>query len=172
MKFASKTRGRERAPNSVVLFASIYKRKNSFIIHFLLFINKKAGFGNQQNKFETTKRLRGGTPLNACLYRKGATIVAPRYHNSRTKFGRQGLRLCVQAATCRQGLRLCCLFLDFLVEGSALERRIVLHLFDFLAVGFARVARSHIARGRLAFFACFSAFDDNDFSGHKLTFSV
>ena len=166
MKFASKTRGRERAPNSVVLFASIYKRKNSFIIHFLLFINKKAGFGNQQNKFETTKRLRGGTPLNAFLYRKGATIVAPKYHE------KERSSVAVQAAACRQGLRLCCLFLDFLVEGSALERRIVLHLFDFLAVGFARVARSHIARGRLAFFACFSAFNDNDFSGHKLTFSV
>ena len=94
MKFASKTRGRERAPNSVVLFASIYKRKNSFIIHFLLFINKKAGFGNQQNKFETTKRLRGGTPLNASLYTKGATIVAPRYHE------KERSSVAVQAAAC------------------------------------------------------------------------
>lgn len=38
------------------------------------------------------------------------------------------------------------LFLDFLVKRSAFERRIVLHLFNLLAVGLARVARSHIAR--------------------------
>ncbi len=65
------------------------------------------GFDNQQIKFEQSKRLSGETPLNASLYKKGATIVAPRYHSSRTKFGRQGLRLCVQAPACRQGLRLC-----------------------------------------------------------------
>ena len=64
------------------------------------------------------------------------------------------------------------LFLDFLVKRSAFERRIVLHLFNLLAVGLARVARSHIARRGFAFFACFCAFDDNDFSGHKFTFSV
>ena len=64
------------------------------------------------------------------------------------------------------------LFLDFLVKRSAFERRIVLHLFNLLAVWLARVARSHIARRGFAFFACFCAFDDNDFSGHKFTFSV
>ena len=57
-------------------------------------------FDNQQIKFEQSKRLSGETPLNASLYKKGATIVAPRYHSSRTEFGRQGLRLCVQAPAC------------------------------------------------------------------------
>ena len=62
------------------------------------------------------------------------------------------------------------LFLDFFMERSALERRIVLHLFNLLAVGLARIARCHIARRRFVLFACFCAFDNNDFSGHKLTF--
>ena len=49
-KFACGCRGRECAPNSVVLFASIYKRKNSFIIHFSLFIKKT--YARSLHKFE------------------------------------------------------------------------------------------------------------------------
>ena len=39
-------------------------------------------FDNQQNKFEPTKPLSGETPLNAYLYKKGATIVAPKHHTT------------------------------------------------------------------------------------------
>ena len=62
------------------------------------------GFDNQQIKFEQSKRLSGETPLNASLYKKGATIVAPRYHSSRTEFGRQGLRLCYSHSIVAGGL--------------------------------------------------------------------
>ena len=61
------------------------------------------------------------------------------------------------------------LFLDFPVEGPALEGRIVLHLFNLLGL-LARIACCHVTRRRLALFASFCAFDDYYFSGHFFSF--
>jgi len=66
-----------------------------------------------------------------------------------------------------QGAKESLLLLDFFMKRAALKRRIVLELLNLFGL-LARIARSHITRGALAFLASFCAFDDNCFSGHNV----
>lgn len=54
---------------------------------------------------------------------------------------------------------------NLFVKRATLETGVVFHFFNALGHGFF-VARGHVARRRLAFFAGFSAFEDCDISGH------
>lgn len=55
------------------------------------------------------------------------------------------------------------------MKRAAAEARIVFHLFDF-RLHRLLIARGHVARRIFAFFACFSAFDNNGFSWHDVMF--
>ena len=57
--------------------------------------------------------------------------------------------------------------LNLLMQGTAAQKRVVLHLFDFFRLQFL-VARRHVTRRRLPFFARFGAFDNYGFPGHAL----
>lgn len=62
------------------------------------------------------------------------------------------------------------LALDFLVERTTAEARIVFHFFN-LGLHRLLIARRHIAGRIFTFFARFGAFDDNGFSRHDVLLS-